>query len=344
MKYDLHVHVNPEERNARNILTGVEIYFLPSIAYNLAKHTFPDWFISNTIGSESIIFPEDIKSYKEQGIIVPSLDHDKTNYEERYKLANEFGIPYGGEFTVLTPKGKSAHIIVMADPKYFKPEDYKKLLENNRWDNFLEIAQKIKPSLLVWAHPYARTNRNGVPGEEELIKQFPGAIEMNSTHRPESFKALEDALKYGKPITVGSDSHNPETIGEAYMTADSFGHLLEDIYNRSANGVIGFDTPYNVAERIERIKNHYVGKISELPVRNPADALIKMLLGLGFNEFLNERIRDGAKAYFDRNEINPEKPEKELINILYDTYGIEVQQSQRDEKINVAPKRIIEKV
>ncbi len=320
MKFDLHVHVNPKEHDTRKALTGIERLFIPSLVYYAVKKTFPDWFITGTIGSESIIFPKYVKEYKDKGIIVPVLDHDDNNYQARWELANNLGIPYGGEFSVKI-ENKTAHILVIGDTDSFDTDMYKRLIGLDMKEFLSRIKDYKKEHKLIvsWAHPFAKTNRDGIPATEELIKEFPYAVELNTTHPNESLTLLKILSGEKKHITVGSDSHDPQTIGEAYTEAESFDELLDYyhsgkhdinyesdpegdiIYIDNPHREIMFEKPMDVANRILRIKNYYFDKIKNVLREDDRvyDLPVKLLLRIGFEDFLDDAIYGGVKKYFD---------------------------------------------
>ena len=120
-----------------------------------------------------------------------------------------------------------------------------------------ETIRRIRNSggVSIVAHPYDILRSAVKP---HLLSERPDAIEaINSASFLHSYswtRARKFAEKRNYPMTAGSDSHIPETIGRAYTEVESSSKSIESVLAALKSGSVSpFGSPVRASERLRKM-------------------------------------------------------------------------------------------
>lgn len=138
-------------------------------------------------------------------------------YQAAKKAGDALGFPvyFGVEYTHLGGNGEDYLLLGL------KPENlYKELRNCDKWSiEYLCDAVHALGGIVIRAHPYREAGYIRHPGIERPGLDIDAIEVFNAGNASDDYnrKAMELALREGKPWTAGSDTHHVDTTAAAYV-------------------------------------------------------------------------------------------------------------------------------
>lgn len=122
---------------------------------------------------------------------------------------------FGVEYTHMGGNGED-YLLLGLQPEHL----YNELKDCDKWSiEYLCNVVHGLGGIVIRAHPYREAGYIARPGIERPGLQVDAIEVFNAGNREESFnqKALDMAMREGKPWTAGSDTHSVDTVATAYV-------------------------------------------------------------------------------------------------------------------------------
>ena len=145
------------------------------------------------------------------------MDAFLKGYRAAKAAGDELGLPvfFGLEYTHLGGNGED-YLLLGIRPEHL----YGELRDCDKWSiEYLVRVVHDLGGIVIRAHPYRQANYIARPGVERPGLPVDAIEAFNAGNREESYnlQAYDYALREGKPLIAGSDTHQVETAATAYV-------------------------------------------------------------------------------------------------------------------------------